>query len=179
MIAVPTEEQVRRHVQHLRTVKGMSYSSICKRAGVPKTVLSRFITGRDKTIHPHAAIALMGVQGPRLTPTAPDDETFVPACGTRRRIQALLYLGWTHQEMRRRSGVRTAVTLAGKGEWVTVQTHVRIARLYDELWDVQGPSPITRRWARKRGYLPPMAWDDDTIDDPSAWGDLGPLQEEA
>ena len=33
----------------------------------------------------------------------------------------------------------------------------------------------TRRWAAARGYLPPLAWDDDTIDQPDGRPELGVL----
>jgi len=48
-----------------------------------------------------------------------------------------------------------------------------VRRVYDELWDKPGPSRISAQRAAKRGWVPPLAWDDDTIDDPAAVADLG------
>lgn len=101
----------------------------------------------------------------------------VDATGTHRRIQALMVNGWSLDQIMERAGYRKS------GNWIKydattlhVNTAAKIAEVYNELWDKPGPSKWTRTWARNQGYLPPLAWDDDTIDDPAAWGDLGPLE---
>lgn len=60
---------------------------------------------------------------------------------------------------------------------VTKSMAERVAKLYDQLWDVR-PSQADHRdkisvsrataYACKRAWLPPLAWDDDTIDNPAA-----------
>lgn len=94
----------------------------------------------------------------------------VDATGTHRRIQALMANGWSLDQIMERAGYRKS------GNWIKydattlhVNTAAKIAAVYDELWDKPGPSKWTRTWARNQGYLPPMAWDDETIDDPAAW----------
>jgi hypothetical protein len=94
----------------------------------------------------------------------------VPAIGTHRRIQALMANGWSVDQIMDRAGYRKS------GNWIKydattlhVNTAAKIAEVYNELWDKPGPSKWTRTWARNQGYLPPLAWDDDTIDDPAAW----------
>lgn len=95
------------------------------------------------------------------------DATTVSAIGIKRRLQALQVMGWPRPEIMRRLGV------SDHGTWLTVvdnvrpQTLDRVRAVYDELWDKPGPSAWTRSWALNRGYLPPMAWDDVLIDDPS------------
>lgn len=94
----------------------------------------------------------------------------VPAAGTRRRIQALAVMGWPFSEIAARLGVtRCAVQKLGRAS-ATVQaaTARRIAVVYDELSMTPGPSVYTRARAVKAGWVPPLAWDDDTIDDPYA-----------
>jgi hypothetical protein len=103
----------------------------------------------------------------------------VPAIGTQRRIEALMTLGWSLNEIMTRAGYRDS------GNWVkydavniSVRTAARVTAVYDELWDKAGPSQWTRTWARNRGFAPPMAWDDSTIDDPAASPDLGGADED-
>jgi hypothetical protein len=48
-----------------------------------------------------------------------------------------------------------------------------VAALYDQLWDVRGGSHHAVRMAERRGWVPPLGWDDDAedghgIDDPAS-----------
>lgn len=105
----------------------------------------------------------------------------VPAIGTIRRLRALYALGWTCVQLGDRLGVskaRVAAILNARSEKVLPETAANVAQLYRELSMVtpldppalkRGDSPIherTRRYAKRRGWAPPMAWDD--IDDPNA-----------
>lgn len=65
---------------------------------------------------------------------------------------------------------------------VTVATRDAVRALYDELWDAIPPAAAWRErqatsrargLAARYGWAPPMAWDDETIDDPAAVPDLG------
>lgn len=97
---------------------------------------------------------------------------YVPGHGTRRRIRALTAIGWPYQELAVRLGVTWsgASQLARRPESTPVTPRIRdaIAALYEELSMVPGPSLRARTWAAKRNWAPPLAWDDDTIDDPEA-----------
>lgn len=107
----------------------------------------------------------------------------VPSTGTVRRLRALYALGWTCVQLGERMGVsktRVAQLLSGRCVTVMPETAEKVAGLYRDLSMVvpmdrpavrRGDSPIherTRWHARKRGWLPPLAWDDDLIDDPDA-----------
>lgn len=96
----------------------------------------------------------------------------ISAIGTRRRIKALMALGWRHEDLQAHSGISTHMIIGApasrKARWVEVETHRAILDTYDALWDQAGPSERTRRHAAKRGWAPPLAWDDDSIDDPAA-----------
>ncbi|WP_051913237.1 hypothetical protein [Kutzneria albida] len=56
---------------------------------------------------------------------------------------------------------------------VSIKTAQSIAALYDQLSMTCGPHARTRELAEQAGWPPPLAWDDDTIDNPSAQPDLG------
>ena len=94
--------------------------------------------------------------------------------GTVRRLQALAAMGWSASEVARRLGVTdSAIFLlrATRGGRVLASTADRVAALYRDLADKPptGNAIVrTKRWAERNGWRPPIAWDDDTIDDPDA-----------
>lgn len=95
--------------------------------------------------------------------------TYLDATGTQRRIQGLMRMGWSGLLIERQAGV-PAGTCGQVMQRATVK-HATIAAIkaaYDILWATTGPSTRTQRRAEAAGYAPPLAWDDDTIDDPSA-----------
>jgi hypothetical protein len=96
------------------------------------------------------------------------DEATVDATGTRRRIHALMAIGWSRSEILTRLGYRdTRNRWLTRVERVNRRTASRVTALYDELSNSSGPSGQTAAWARNHGYLPPLWWDDDLIDDPT------------
>ena len=98
----------------------------------------------------------------------------VPNTGTVRRLQALMFLGWRRGDIAERAGVSVgAVKEWMRGERITARTAARVAAIYDDMWSTPGPSKITAGKARHLGYVSPLAWDDDTIDDPDATPDVG------
>jgi hypothetical protein len=102
----------------------------------------------------------------------------VDGAGTRRRLQALIARGWSKRKLALRLGMKPSnfgITFVGRRVRASTARAVRV--LYDELWDVAPPEAThgdriaasrARRYARTQGYAPPLAWDDDTIDDPAA-----------
>jgi hypothetical protein len=90
----------------------------------------------------------------------------VDATGTRRRLQALIAIGWPRRALAERLGTRPANILRQRR--VRAGTARRVARVYDQLSMTPGPDPRCAEAARRRGWAPPLAWDDDQIDDPRA-----------
>lgn len=102
----------------------------------------------------------------------------VPTCGTARRIQALHAQGWTLHELGRRLGITPTAVMRLRNAYhprTTTAVAEKIAALYDELWNIAPPADdkyqraaVTRirAIAAGRGWLPPLAYDDDRIDDP-------------
>lgn len=91
----------------------------------------------------------------------------VPALGTRRRLQALVAIGWDLHTLATRAGVsvdRLSRIARGRNPVVFRSTAARIASLYDG-HHMQPPPPgraanYARSIAAKNGYAPPLAWDD-------------------
>ena len=92
----------------------------------------------------------------------------VPRVGAARRVQALLALGWPHHELGAAGITNSAQIIGAPGELITVHRWRQVRDVYDALSMTPGPSPQTRGWAAKLGYAPPLAWDEDTLDDPNA-----------
>lgn len=98
----------------------------------------------------------------------------VPRHGTMRRIQALRSLGWSQSQLGERLGVsRTRICHLSHDEvrGVRPETARQVAELYDELWDQVPTGPraeAARTNARRNGWVSPLAWDDESIDDPDA-----------
>lgn len=90
----------------------------------------------------------------------------LPAEGTRRRLRALIALGWPSDALAGRLGLETrqGVLLMGVSGRVSVRNARRVDALYAELSMTPGPSRKSREVAARQGWPPPLAWDD--IDDP-------------
>jgi hypothetical protein len=95
----------------------------------------------------------------------------VPSVGAIRRVRALYALGHLNWVIAKEAGIsRDAVCCLAAGEWATlkVQADDGIRAAYDRLSMSTGTSWKTRNLAEQNGWAPPLAWDDDTIDDPAA-----------
>jgi hypothetical protein len=104
----------------------------------------------------------------------------VDATGARRRLQALATLGYDSDYLAPLIGRRRETTfslLTGRQPKVAREHDERIRRVYDDLWDkprvgaTKGERiSISKAKGRaiRRGYAPPLQWDDDSIDDPNA-----------
>lgn len=99
-------------------------------------------------------------------------DRYVDGTGSRRRLQALAYLGHPASviaaELGRMDRKAYLHIQGGRTVQVRARTADDIRRLYDRLWQVPGKSERTRQHARRMGWVPPLAWDDDAIDDPAA-----------
>lgn len=171
-------EPAHRHVRALMDA-GMGWQRIADHAGLSTSTVRLLLYGRPgrnqpptRRLKPQSAAALLAVtldHAPR---------GLVDGTGTARRIQALMACGWTQQALGARLGLsRQAVSLLAQGGKATRTSADAVAALYDLLWD---RDPVTdggltphvaaraKRAAARRGWAPPLAWDDDDIADPTA-----------
>ena len=174
-------DPVRIHVKELQAL-GLGTPRISRAAGLAQSVLNRLLYGEPhlnrpptRSMRPEIAqriLAVSATSGPLAGVVRVD------ATGTRRRLQALIYLGWTMEQLGADIGASaTAVYRSLRNPKVSADRAASVAELYDRLWD-QRPRAATpherttaskaRNMAAARGWAPPMAWDDDTIDDPNA-----------
>ena len=96
--------------------------------------------------------------------------------GISRRLQALVAIGYPNHYLSDQLGIGPSYVskLMHNGRRnVNADTATRVKALYDRLSMTPGPSWEARERARKRGWVPPLAWDDDAIDDPQAVPNVG------
>lgn len=165
-------ETVRAHIGWLST-HGIGWEQVALLAQVGRTTV-------DEIAHPSSgragvtgrvANAILGVL-PSMDNAA--SAALIPAAGTARRLQALMRTGWSL------CAIQAATTTTALGrvltrELVTARVARAVRDFYDSHWD-QPPTSSTPAQrgvidrtiarARTQGFLPALAWDDDTIDDP-------------
>ena len=91
------------------------------------------------------------------------------ATGTRRRIQALMRLGWSQSAIGAELGIlNRQVSQITRSTQVLVTTARKVAAVYDRLAMTAGDSATARHYAIKQGWPAPLDWDDELIDDPAA-----------
>ena len=97
---------------------------------------------------------------------------YVDATGSRRRLQALAVMGWPTLRIANMLGKLDPQTYqyiqSGRNRTVRRRTAEAITELYNQMWDQRGPSKRTSALALRKGWAPPLAWDDEHIDDPRA-----------
>lgn len=167
----------REHVQGLLDA-GVSVAQVAAAAGVDRTCVRRVVGqqrghGASRKLQPATAAALLGVSLEAFDDLERHLEgDRVPAAGTLRRLGALRALGWPETVLAKRLGVKRI--RVGEDGWVRRRVARAVRELYDELSMIPGPSQRTRARAVRVGLVPPLAWDDETLDDPDAAPAPGP-----
>lgn len=178
-------QPVRDHLAAL-SAAGMGWKRVGAAAGVANGTIYPILYGKhlDDPTHPDHRPPRRRVTkevAEKLLAVELDiaDRALQPALGTARRIRALNRVGWSNLAIARHAGIdpQRLYNLTDTGQ-VTAET-VRIIRAtYDDLWNTPPTSPagVVRRvinHATRQGWPPPMAWDDDLIDNPDHTPDLG------
>lgn len=167
---VPVAE-VAEHIQHLMDA-GVSQYSIARTAGVSWYTLNRIRHGeRDK---------VLAVTAKKILEVRPQRITDIPECalvdptGLMRRLRALTAIGYTANHLSRELGMSaTQVLRYLQGvESVRFESDKAVKELFDRLQ--MSPLPRGRSTSRamndaaRNGWVPPLAWDENSIDDPAA-----------
>jgi hypothetical protein len=182
---------VRDHVARLRA-HGASYHAISQAACVSPATVHRLMRCARHG-QPPARIGCRQAHRILAVTPARAGARRRDACGARRRLRALLAVGHSPPALARRLGVpprRVRRLLSGQPRTVSTALHAGACHVYEDLWD-QRPPEQTRRdqaaaraardLARTQGWPPPMALDDDRIDDPgyrtrTRWRPAGPAR---
>jgi len=156
---------------------GISYRQVAIAAGISESTVSRLVFSDPpvKRIRVDSSVKILAVAASRdvIQGTVPIDAT-----GTRRRLQALSAVGWSGAKLAAYLDLDpTGVTRMFTAQRILARKARAVADVYDRLWNQAPPEGTqqdkaaatrARREAAAKGWPPPMAWDDDTIDDPTA-----------
>lgn len=160
---------------------GIGLKRIAAIAGVSNATLGKVIYG-DKTrnspprerVERHVAEGVLAIK-PSLDHLG--KSVVVDSAGTIRRIQALVAIGWSQSRIGERIGMDPQnFNRTIRAPRVQAETARKVREVYEDLWDQTQTghdqrsrisANRSRNYAAKQGWLPPLAWDDDTIDDPA------------
>lgn len=147
------------------TAEGFTGDSIAAATGISRTNLVEL--PHRKRVYRSTENSFRALTRRRLIAATPD-EGEVPAVGVYRRVRALLRLGWTRQSIGRTPSewATLRAVLDGRQHRVKAGFHRYIQALYDQRSMTLGPHKGNRSRFTREGYPPPLAWDDDSIDDP-------------
>lgn len=166
-------EPAEKVVAHLDALleSGLSYRRIAEASGLTIQGLYMFRSRKRVRLGNAQALYAVPVNGFRES----ERSGYVPIIGLSRRVQALIAIGYTQVDLASRIGIAVdglSEIVHQKRPWVQVSTAKRISAVFDELQmtdagNSKGNSRA-RNLARRNGWAPPLAWDEDTIDNPAA-----------
>lgn len=165
-VLAPTPSERAHRVLRWMLDRGWTPTAIASATGMPLPAVHSLVSPRaaDRTIGRVRARQLVNHGWPT--------QGHIGATGAARRLRALAVMGWPAGEVAARAGVaETSVRAIRIGERATIPVgvHDAIAAVYDALSMTAGPSKRSTSIAlRRHGWAPPLAWDDDDIDDPAA-----------
>lgn len=156
----------RKHMLRLRQ-QGIPAHVVATAAGISRGAAQHVAAGSRPVVNAATATKILAVTAEAALATK------VPAAGAHRRLQALTYVGWTNKDIERQMDAGATITSwILRHDRITQELHQRVCAVYDALWNQTPPDTIGNRRAaaraRSRGWAPPLAWDDEAIDDPDA-----------
>ena len=178
--SVPTAT-IKAHLQPLVDA-GWGYHVIADAAGVSRGTVLNVMRQRRRTVKAGTATALLDLTWAHLAQHR-DAAERTPVDGSRRRVEALWWLGYTNQQIADAAGLHDSTItrlLRGHYRTVTATTAAGVDRAFRALWDkpARATDWVSARTiraqqaeAQRRGYVSPLAWDD--IDDPDETPNLG------
>ena len=163
---------VREHIRSLRAA-GIGVERIADLAGISVSHIRELAgLGRSdgpgtRRVRPSTATRVLGLT---ISDASRAPRSRVVATGTRRRLQALIAIGWPTQLLAAQLGRRpSSLYRSMNGASVTAGTAHDVASLYERLSNTAPPRATGKQraaadaahaHAAARGWLPPLAWDD-------------------
>lgn len=152
----------------------MSRQQIATAAGVAVSTIDRLVRGDSTMVRDQIARRILAVRPRR--PVTP--------IGLTRRVRALAAIGWSVTQIAESAGCNIdTIKDYRKGGGLQVKVSALcIIDAYNSLSMCTPPNRTryertsvsgTRNRAARAGWAPPLAWDDESIDDPGATPDLG------
>lgn len=161
-------EPVKQHLDYL-LAHGIGTPQIAKLTGVSSRTLQGIRQQRHPKMQKRLVAAVLGVR-PCIENMAPG--AFIPARGARRRIQALVAVGWTQTAIADMLGqpiqAVNHILRMPEDMKITVRTHREVADLYEKVSHLVPANDGAARYGyiravrmgQREGWVPPLAWDD-------------------
>lgn len=161
-------------LEHLHRLhrNGIGLRTLASASGVSRRALQRLTArkphepGAPTKVLRSTAEAVLAVEVVQPAPAA-----LIPEIGTRRRLQALVALGWPQTMIAKELGIE-ATNLSrmvhGRCERVTSARAIAVDELYRRWEMTPGPSSRARIQAANYQWAPPLAWDENALDDADA-----------
>jgi hypothetical protein len=167
-------EPIVAHIEAIRAT-GVGLRCIAELTGVGERTLSGIVRGQRRYVYHETAEAILALPVPDIPHNMAKDGARVSAAGTTRRLRALTALGYTQPALSKLIGTQHCDVwryLYGHREYVHAGTARKVAAVMKQVETLPPPTGWAADRARERavarGWLPPIAWDDTTIDDPAA-----------
>jgi hypothetical protein len=134
--------------------------------GLNVETLRNIAGGRYEHIQHHTYAVIMAV----LIPSRPvPGDGLLPTAGTSRRIRGLQAIGWPQHAIGGQLRVFTSeIARNHRAAWVSSLRAAAISEVFEQWQLTVGPSALTAERAKTAGWPVPLAWNEDTIDDPDA-----------
>ena len=149
-----------RHLRQLRQT--MSWYDISFASGCSAAHLRKIADGREPRINRATQTKILAIQ------VAPRGHRYVPALGSRRRIQTLQACGHSQDSIAAAIGTGQCIVSRILLGQPTVRLHVaqRVTAAYRQLSGRNGDSTRSRDLAASKGWPGPEYWDEDDFDNP-------------
>lgn len=181
-VATAVLTRLRRHI-HCLLDAGVAEAQIALDAGLNRKTIQWVSSGRAEAGAPPGyritsehATRILAVTVPRILHEGIADAEPVASLGTVRRLRALVAVGHLPAALAASLNLPRDVVddvLGGARASVSAGTARSAATLFGRLQMTAGASPQARRYATDRGWAPPLAWDEDRLDDATARPDFG------
>ena len=164
-------ERTRAHVKRLRDA-GLGWYQIARLSGVSAWVIRNVIESDQKHVTIGTERRLLLVQVPEREHDLASAGAVVSGLGTRRRLRALVAIGYSNARLAKEIDYPASQfgrLLSGEFD-VTANVARKTEDAFTRLQMVPPPDGYaanrSRLRAARRGWAPPLAWDEDAIDDP-------------
>lgn len=157
-------DRVRAHVTMLVDECAMPYASIAADAGLYENAVLDIYHGQWDTVRIRVADALM-----RVTHTPNERQERVLGIGATRRLRALHRIGWpltTLAEHGPLTSSQLQILTSRPRRTIPWSKWLAVAELYERFSGTPGPSNRARTHGTRKGWPPPLDWEDHDIDDP-------------
>ncbi|WP_282792967.1 hypothetical protein [Streptomyces sp. CC224B] len=149
-----------------KLVESVPVGQVARAAGAPHSSLSQLLVERRPTMSRALAEKILAVRGVDRSAMSR-----VNSVGARRRLQALYALGHWRKTIVEASGldpVTISRLLGGRWARITIECDEAVRRAYAQMSMSLDTCERNLARARRERWVPPLAWDEETIDDPLA-----------